>query len=481
MSEYLKQKMLRQLKEAKEALTEPCEDIRENVLSEGMSHMKSRIGDMNINTAIETPVEKPEAYQHYKGAELAETTIDVYRSNINPKKEKVEETVNEPVTKAKTENIKAMARTLAGARNGGNGGKLTQSTPSGNGDLGEDSATTGEGGNQKNTGDNYHALTTSMTLEEYEAYIRDQWGLNEQEEVEEEVVQELVEDNKAIKELEEGLLKLEDTSWQSIDKLMRGIAKDHDMTPKELHKEFKSHHDGMIPDDWVKEQVQVEECGWFPLKEATLYKNGMAYDVSLIWRGHTRRLKFFWPEMRTPSRGDMQDAVKKFYPGGRLLAFYPCDEDTNNPMVLVPPMTENYVMIQYDEWTTLSESEMEIYNTICDEVGNPVGSPYITEDNSYAVVVEDYDTGQQRIVTFGEGAAWTKKSGQNQEGGLNEKGRKSYEKANPGSDLKAPTKDKGNPRRKSFCARMQGMRKRQKKSNNTGEDRLSKSLKAWDC
>ncbi|BCU94559.1 MAG: hypothetical protein CM15mV5_2260 [uncultured marine virus] len=37
-----------------------------------------------------------------------------------------------------------------------------------------------------------------------------------------------------------------------------------------------------------------------------------------------------------------------------------------------------------------------------------------------------------------------KKSGQNKEGGLNEKGRKSYEKENPGSDLKAPTKKKGN-------------------------------------
>ena len=32
-------------------------------------------------------------------------------------------------------------------------------------------------------------------------------------------------------------------------------------------------------------------------------------------------------------------------------------------------------------------------------------------------------------------AAWTKKAGKNKEGGLNEKGRKSYERANPGSDL----------------------------------------------
>tara|TARA_B100002019_G_scaffold65919_1_gene56598 strand:- start:419 stop:910 length:492 start_codon:yes stop_codon:yes gene_type:complete len=80
-----------------------------------------------------------------------------------------------------------------------------------------------------------------------------------------------------------------------------------------------------------------------------------------------------------------------------------------------------------------------------------------------------------------EGAAWTKKEGQNKEGGLNEKGRKSYEKENPGSDLKAPSKKVGNPRRRSFCARMKGMRKRQKPSNNTGDDRLSKSLRAWNC
>ena len=80
-----------------------------------------------------------------------------------------------------------------------------------------------------------------------------------------------------------------------------------------------------------------------------------------------------------------------------------------------------------------------------------------------------------------ESAAWTKKSGKNKEGGLNEKGRKSYEAENPGSDLKAPSKKVGNKRRASFCARMKGMRKRQKPSNNTGDDRLSKSLRAWNC
>ena len=80
-----------------------------------------------------------------------------------------------------------------------------------------------------------------------------------------------------------------------------------------------------------------------------------------------------------------------------------------------------------------------------------------------------------------EGAAWTKKAGKSESGGLNEKGRKSYERENPGSDLKAPSKKVGNKRRTSFCARMKGMRKRQKPSNNTGDDRLSKSLRKWNC
>ena len=80
-------------------------------------------------------------------------------------------------------------------------------------------------------------------------------------------------------------------------------------------------------------------------------------------------------------------------------------------------------------------------------------------------------------------AAWTKKAGKNKEGGLNEKGRKSYERANPGSDLKAPSKKVGNPRRASFCARMKGMKKKltSKKTASDPDSRINKSLRAWNC
>jgi len=74
--------------------------------------------------------------------------------------------------------------------------------------------------------------------------------------------------------------------------------------------------------------------------------------------------------------------------------------------------------------------------------------------------------------------AWQRKEGQSKKGGLNEKGRKSYEAENPGSNLKAPVKSGDNPRRASFLARMGNMPGPEKKPN--GEPtRLLLSLRAW--
>ena len=82
-----------------------------------------------------------------------------------------------------------------------------------------------------------------------------------------------------------------------------------------------------------------------------------------------------------------------------------------------------------------------------------------------------------------EGAAWTRKAGKNKSGGLNEKGRRSYERENPGSDLKAPSKKVGNKRRASFCARMRGMKKKltSAKTARDPDSRINKSLRAWNC
>ena len=84
--------------------------------------------------------------------------------------------------------------------------------------------------------------------------------------------------------------------------------------------------------------------------------------------------------------------------------------------------------------------------------------------------------------------AWTRKEGKSEAGGLNAKGRASYNRANPGKPgLKPPAPnpktEKDAARRKSFCSRMQGM-KNKLTSEKTAKDpnsRINKSLRAWKC
>ena len=88
--------------------------------------------------------------------------------------------------------------------------------------------------------------------------------------------------------------------------------------------------------------------------------------------------------------------------------------------------------------------------------------------------------------------AWQRKEGKSPSGGLNKKGVASYRKANPGSKLKtAVTKkpsqldpdSKDAKRRKSFCARMSGHKKKNTsaKTANDPNSRINKALRKWNC
>ena len=88
--------------------------------------------------------------------------------------------------------------------------------------------------------------------------------------------------------------------------------------------------------------------------------------------------------------------------------------------------------------------------------------------------------------------AWQRKEGKSASGGLNKKGVMSYRRANPGSKLKTavttkPSKlkpgSKAAKRRKSFCARMSGMKKRltSAKTARDPNSRINKSLRKWNC
>ena len=95
-------------------------------------------------------------------------------------------------------------------------------------------------------------------------------------------------------------------------------------------------------------------------------------------------------------------------------------------------------------------------------------------------------------VELDETAAWQRKEGKRESGGLNQKGVDSYRREHPGSKLKTavttkPSKlkpgSKAANRRKSFCARMSGMKKRltSAKTAHDPNSRINKSLRKWNC
>lgn len=88
-----------------------------------------------------------------------------------------------------------------------------------------------------------------------------------------------------------------------------------------------------------------------------------------------------------------------------------------------------------------------------------------------------------------ESAAWRRKEGKSKKGGLNAKGVASYRREHPGSKLQTavttkPSKlkpgSKAAKRRKSFCARMSGVKGPMKKPNGK-PTRKALALRKWNC
>ena len=510
----------------------------EEVVSEGIKNLKGKIKDIEIKAPEPKVKEEPKVEKPKADTSLADRAIETYKTKVIDAPTKPEEIAPKsiPSTIASRENIKAITRSLAGMRSSGNSGK---NSPVPLGGAGNESSATG-GNYYANTSSlSLESVEepAEETLEEYQARIFESFGItegksdrplgvmhmfnrgvkqergakkdeggkylrqqhtkkqNEKEEKREAEKAAAAERNATpsggtwykeetvdlIGILEDALLVAGAFDWQSVDAVTRQVCAENAILPKELNREFRAQH-GVYPDKWILTQEEVEECGVYPLTEAQLmHKMGIVYDVSFLFRGGRQTFKFFWPTAHRPSQEEMQKAVELFYPRARLLAYYPSRDQGNNSMVVVPPMTENYSMVSADDWVVLSDADAMILEEISDEMGEPLCAPILQEDGTYEVLIANHDTGDEEVIEFGEAAAWTRKEGQNSEGGLNEKGRRSYERANPGSDLKRPQPE-GGKRRDSFCARSDGQRKMHNIDCSKDPDkRICKARRKWKC
>ena len=233
------------------------------------------------------------------------------------------------------------------------------------------------------------------------------------------------------------------------------------------------------------------------IEESTrINENGNVYLVNFSWRGKFMMIKLFFPEVKKPTRQEVTAALEKIYPGCMVQRFDLALRQPGDTMLVAgggdrakPGPNNNYVKPMGTSYEGYAPGEID------QKVGAVTPIPKSDRDAARDRILakskakreklkkEGYELKKSEEADIEESAAWTKKSGKNQSGGLNEKGRKSYERENPGSDLKAPSKKVGNPRRKSFCARMKGMKSKltSAKTANDPNSRINKSLRAWNC
>ena len=95
------------------------------------------------------------------------------------------------------------------------------------------------------------------------------------------------------------------------------------------------------------------------------------------------------------------------------------------------------------------------------------------------MAITDYFKSDKR--KYKRGAVWTRKAGQSPTGGLNAAGRKSAGVGAPVTE--SSPKGKRAKRRKSFCARMCGMKKRRTsaKTARKKDSRINLALRKWRC
>jgi hypothetical protein len=133
-----------------------------------------------------------------------------------------------------------------------------------------------------------------------------------------------------------------------------------------------------------------------------------------------------------------------------------------------------------EEGVTESVYSLEQAHAIFDDFEQAMADRGLTED------IFNFFTDEEIIL---ETAAWRRSAGKSKKGGLNAKGVASYRRENPGSKLQMavttkPSKlkpgSKAAKRRKSFCARMGGVKGPMKKPNGK-PTRKALALRKWNC
>ncbi len=175
---------------------------------------------------------------------------------------------------------------------------------------------------------------------------------------------------------------------------------------------------------------------------------GNIIGVTLSWRGKYYSLRMFFPQVKLPTRKEINDELQKVYPGS--------------------------IVVHH------SVSELQPGQPLIQAFGPQGGSPAKPGPN------KNYVKPMGEEVEISED--WQKVNRQDKTAGLSQKAVNAYRRENPGSKLQTAVTEK-NPtgkrasRRKSFCRRMKGMKSKltSAKTSRDPDSNINKALRRWNC
>ena len=267
---------------------------------------------------------------------------------------------------------------------------------------------------------------------------------------------------------------------------------------------------------------QVEEAVRLPAK------NGNLIDTYFFFRGKYYALKMFFPQISIPKKSDVESQVQKVYPGARLATYKVTDYEPGQPILHAEESRGHSKTVEktfeYDSRTStkitenaegaLEENEDSLRDRRMERGGvdgnirydRAPGKPNLMgKKKPRGGSAMDFVRGEIEK-KYGKGALidtkkkneevqhedWQKVNRKDKTDGLSQKAVDAYRRENPGSklktavtkkpsELKAGSKDAN--RRKSFCSRMKGMKKRltSAKTARDPDSRINKALRRWNC
>jgi len=205
--------------------------------------------------------------------------------------------------------------------------------------------------------------------------------------------------------------------------------------------------------DYIDTAADYLESGEHDLDEKVIYKieeasriqsqTGNVVAVTLLWRGKYYSIKVFFPQLKIPTRNEINDEIQKVYPGSRIVYHSVSEIEPGKPL------------FQGGSAAKLGPNKNYV---------KPMGeSTEIFED-------------------------WQKVNRQDKTDGLSQAAVDAYRRENPGSKLQTAVTEpnptgKRADRRANFCRRMKGM-KSKLTSPETARDpdsKINKALRRWRC